>query len=66
MRPSHFYYDAAARAVAEGLMDLTPEGRFEPWRAVTGAEAVLVVDALARLAAGSGWRNRRPSETKQW
>jgi len=51
MSPAHLHYRAAARAVAEGIMDLTPEGHFEPWRAVTGPEAVVVVDALARLAA---------------
>jgi hypothetical protein len=43
------YYDAAARAVAEGLMDVTPARNFEPWRSVTGPEAAAVVDALDRL-----------------
>jgi tetratricopeptide (TPR) repeat protein len=43
------YYDAAARAVAEGLMDITPAGSFEPWRPVTGPEAMAVVEALERV-----------------
>ncbi len=30
-------------------MDLTPTGAFEPWRPVSGPEAISVVDALARL-----------------
>ncbi len=42
------HHDAAARAVAEGLMDVSPEGRFDPWRAVSGPEAVLIIEALAR------------------
>jgi tetratricopeptide (TPR) repeat protein len=47
MPRSNLFYDGAARAVAEGLMDLTPDGRFEPWRPVTGGEAVAVIEALA-------------------
>jgi len=43
------YYDAVARAVAEGLMDVTPAGSFEPWRPVTGPEASAVVEALDRV-----------------
>jgi hypothetical protein len=35
--------------VTAGLMDLTPAGAFEPWRPVSGREAVDVVDALTRL-----------------
>jgi hypothetical protein len=50
MSPAHLYYGAAARAVSEGVMDITPDGHFEPWRAVTGPEAVLIVESLARLA----------------
>ena len=43
------YYDAVARAVAVGLMDLTPTGSFEPWRPVTGPEAMAVAEALNRF-----------------
>ena len=32
-----------------GLMGLTPTGAFEPWRPVSGREAIDVVDAVARL-----------------
>jgi tetratricopeptide (TPR) repeat protein len=45
---ANLFYEGAARSVAEGLMDLTPEGHFEPWRPVTGAEAVAVIEGLAR------------------
>lgn len=55
---ANLFYEGAARSVAEGLMDLTPEGRFEPWRSVTGAEAVAVVEALAR-------RVGRPAEAPE-
>jgi tetratricopeptide (TPR) repeat protein len=45
---ANLYYDAVAQVVADGLMDLTPDGRFEPWRPVTGPEAVATIEALAR------------------
>jgi hypothetical protein len=32
-----------------GIMGLTASGSFEPWRPVTGAEAMDVVNSLARL-----------------
>jgi len=35
--------------VGAGLMELTPTGAFEPWRPMTGREALDVVEALARL-----------------
>jgi tetratricopeptide (TPR) repeat protein len=41
-------YEAVSRVVAAGLMDLTASGAFEPWRVVSGREAVEVVEALAR------------------
>jgi tetratricopeptide (TPR) repeat protein len=44
--PVHY---SAARAVAAGLMDLSPAGAFEPWRPVSGQQAVDVIEALARL-----------------
>ena len=38
-----------SRVVAAGLMDLTPAGAFEPWRPVSGQEAVEVIEGLVRL-----------------
>jgi tetratricopeptide (TPR) repeat protein len=49
MRPSHLDFDAARRAVGAGLMDLGPNGDFEPWRPVSGREATEVVEKLSRL-----------------
>jgi tetratricopeptide (TPR) repeat protein len=48
--PSHLDHDAVARVLGAGLMGLTAAGAFEPWRPVTGQEAMEVVDGLARLA----------------
>jgi tetratricopeptide (TPR) repeat protein len=50
MSPSHLDYDAVGRALGAGLMALTPSGAFEPWRPVSGSEAIEVVEAMARLA----------------
>jgi hypothetical protein len=49
MAPSHLDFDAVERALGSGLMELTPTGAFEPWRPVSGQEAIAVVDALDRL-----------------
>jgi tetratricopeptide (TPR) repeat protein len=49
MSRNNLFYDAAARAVAAGLMDLTPAGGFEAWRPVSGRDASDVIEALARL-----------------
>ncbi len=49
MSPNNLFFDAAARAVAAGLMDLTAAGAFEAWRPVSGRDATDVVEALARL-----------------
>jgi thioredoxin-like negative regulator of GroEL len=49
MSPSHLDYEAVSRVVGAGIMSLTPSGAFEPWRPVTGAEAMEVVNGLARL-----------------
>jgi hypothetical protein len=49
MSPHNLFYDGAARAVAAGLMSLTPAGAFEPWRPVSGSEAVAVLEGLVRL-----------------
>jgi tetratricopeptide (TPR) repeat protein len=48
MRPSHLDHAAVVTVVGAGLMRLGPSGEFEPWRPVSGREAVDVVDALAR------------------
>jgi tetratricopeptide (TPR) repeat protein len=49
MPRSHLDYDAVQYVLGAGLMGLTPAGAFEPWRPVSGSEAMEVVDALARL-----------------
>jgi tetratricopeptide (TPR) repeat protein len=49
MSPAHLYHRGATRAVAAGLMDVTAQGAFEPWRPVSGKDATAVVEALARL-----------------
>jgi tetratricopeptide (TPR) repeat protein len=49
MTRNNLFYDSAVRSVAAGLMDLTPAGAFEPWRPVSGREAVDVIEALTRL-----------------
>jgi tetratricopeptide (TPR) repeat protein len=49
MSRAHLDFDVVARSLAAGIMGLTPEGAFEPWRAVSGREAIDVVDAVARL-----------------
>jgi tetratricopeptide (TPR) repeat protein len=50
MSPSHLDYAAVERVLGAGLMGLSPSGAFEPWRVVSGPEAVEVIDALARLS----------------
>jgi len=49
MSPSNLYYERVQRVLGAGLMDLQPNGAFEPWRPVTGPEAVEAVEALVRL-----------------
>jgi thioredoxin-like negative regulator of GroEL len=49
MSPSHLDYDAVSRALGAGVMSLTEAGSFEPWRPVSGREAIEVVDAVVRL-----------------
>ncbi len=49
MPRSHLDYDAVQRVLGAGLMRLTTAGAFEPWRPVTGREALETVDSLARL-----------------
>jgi tetratricopeptide (TPR) repeat protein len=50
MSASHLDYEAVSRVLGAGLMSLTPTGAFEPWRPVSGAEAMEVANGLARLA----------------
>jgi tetratricopeptide (TPR) repeat protein len=50
MSPSHLDYEAVSRVLGAGLMGLAASGAFEPWRPVSGREALDVVDALSRLA----------------
>lgn len=50
MTSAHLDFDAVERVLGAGVMGLTPAGAFEPWRPVSGREALEVVDSLARLA----------------
>lgn len=50
MSRAHLDFAVVERVLAAGLMGLTPAGAFEPWRPVSGREAIDVVDAVARLA----------------
>ena len=50
MSRSHLDYGAVERVLGAGLMALAESGGFEPWRPVTGREAVEVVDGIERLA----------------
>jgi tetratricopeptide (TPR) repeat protein len=47
MGRSNLYYDAVARVVGAGLMDVTPDRAFEAWRPVSGEQAVQAVEALS-------------------
>ncbi|MCM2256416.1 MAG: tetratricopeptide repeat protein [Vicinamibacteria bacterium] len=49
MSRSHLQHAAASRAAGAGLLSITPSGAFEPWRVISGTQAVEVVEALARL-----------------
>jgi tetratricopeptide (TPR) repeat protein len=49
MSRNNLFYDAAARSVGAGLMDLTADGSFEPWRPVSGQDAAAVLTGLVRL-----------------
>ncbi len=49
MSPSNLYYDRVERVLGAGLMDVTPAGAFEPWRPVSGPEAIDAVEGLVRL-----------------
>jgi tetratricopeptide (TPR) repeat protein len=49
MPGSHLDYEAVDRVLGAGVMGLSADGAFEPWRAVSGREAMDVVDSVARL-----------------
>lgn len=49
MGPSHLDHRAVTRVVGAGLMGLDADGRFEPWRTVSGREAVEAVEGLTAL-----------------
>jgi tetratricopeptide (TPR) repeat protein len=51
MNPRHVQYDAAAVAVAVGVMPLLEGERFQVGRPVSGSEAVEVLDKVRELAA---------------
>ncbi len=50
MSRSHLDWDVVERVLAAGLMGLSADGAFEPWRPVSGRETIDVVDAVARLS----------------
>jgi len=50
LSPSHLAYPAASVAVASGVMKTGPESSFQPSRAVTGAEAIEVIERIQALA----------------
>jgi hypothetical protein len=50
MSRSHLDYEVVERALGAGLMGLGASGAFEPWRPVSGREAIEVVDGVERLA----------------
>jgi tetratricopeptide (TPR) repeat protein len=49
--PAHLNYPAVSVAVASGVMPLLEDDRFQVSRAVTGAEAIEVIDRIRRLDA---------------
>jgi tetratricopeptide (TPR) repeat protein len=49
MSRAHLDFDVVERVLAAGLMGLSAEGAFEPWRPVSGRETIDLVDAVARL-----------------
>jgi tetratricopeptide (TPR) repeat protein len=49
MSPTNVAFDRVERVLGAGLMDVTPTGAFEPWRPVTGPEAIEAIEALVRL-----------------
>jgi tetratricopeptide (TPR) repeat protein len=51
MSSASVFHASAARVVAAGLMDISPEGAFEPFRVVSGRDAAAVIEALGRLTA---------------
>jgi hypothetical protein len=50
LAPTHLAYPAASAAVASGVMTTGPDGAFQPARAVTGAEAIEMIQRLEALA----------------
>jgi tetratricopeptide (TPR) repeat protein len=46
----HLAYPAAAVAVASGVLAAEPDGRFEPFRTVSGQEAVAAIERIEALA----------------
>jgi hypothetical protein len=50
LSPSHLAYPAVSVAVASGVMKTTADNSFQPSRAVTGAEAIEVIEQIQTLA----------------
>jgi alkylated DNA nucleotide flippase Atl1 len=51
---THLASAAIASAVASGAMSATDDGRFQPGRAVTGAEAIAALARLEQIVGGGG------------
>jgi hypothetical protein len=49
MSPGHLSYPSVAVAVGSGVMPLLDDGRFEVARAVSGSDALEVIDRLRNL-----------------
>lgn len=50
LSPGHLAYPAASTAVASGVMRPSADGAFRPNEAVSGTEAIAVVDGIQRLS----------------
>jgi hypothetical protein len=48
----HLAYPAASTATAAGVMSTSPDGAFQPARAVSGAEAIAALDAVRQMLPG--------------
>jgi len=51
--PRHYLAHVASRAVADGLPERGPDGRFEPWASASGTETLAAVRGLARRLGAS-------------
>ena len=54
MNPGHLNYESATLAVAAGVLRTVGGERFDPTGAVSGSDAVGIVEQLVRLADRAG------------